>query len=314
MTNLVVKVYPKQTLEKMAKYYLPHSVSNPPTGALFQAKLKSVTITAYTKSAKVMFQGIDALNESAFWQGGVAPLAKSTSPSPVNDHPYSPPANIGELSHIGTDEAGSGDYFGPLTVAAAYVDQAWIPKLLEIGVRDSKLLSDKQIIEMAKYLKPSIPFSLLVLGNEKYNEMQAKGYTQGKLKAVLHEKAFQNLLKKLPEESVEAILIDQFCLPEVYFAHTKTPRNRKPPVYFVTKAESISIAVATASILARAAFLKHMALIGDNVNNLVPKGAGAKVDQFAADVIQSYGESTLKNITKWHFANTEKARKLVNKG
>ena len=144
-------------------------------------------ITAY-KSGKVLFQGSHAESEAAKWQEGakVAPAQKKAAT--VKTHRYSPPATIGTMSVVGSDEVGTGDYFGPITVVAAYVKNEHLTLLKEIGVQDSKNLKDPQIIEIAKLIKDIVPYSLLTCDNPKYNILQAKGMSQGKMKALLTTK------------------------------------------------------------------------------------------------------------------------------
>ncbi len=311
--NLFVNVYPKDVISRMKQHYQKYCVKPSPSGAAFQAKVRTVTITAYIKSGKVMFQGPDCEEEAALWHGGTAPVAKAPKNGAVMQHDFVPPVGIDSLETIGSDEAGTGDFFGPITVAAAFVKPDQVAQLKAFGVCDSKQLTDKQILLIADTLKQFIPFSLLTLDNPKYNIVQAKGMTQGKMKAMLHEKAIQNLIKKIAPVKAEALLIDQFCMPDVYFRHTKTTGMRETPIYFSTKAEGISIAVAAASIIARAAFVKHMDLLSETVGGNIPKGAGSRVDAFAADIIRTRGIEALTACTKSHFANTEKAKKLAEK-
>ncbi len=311
--NLFVNIYPKEVISKMKQHYQKYCAKTPPSGAVFQAKVRTVTITAYSKSGKVLFQGPDCVEEAALWHGGTTPIAKVSTSATVMKHNFVPPSGIDSLQTIGSDEAGTGDFFGPVTVAAAFVKPEQVAQLKAFGVCDSKQLTDKQILLIADTLKQFIPFSLLTLDNQKYNIVQAKGMTQGKMKAMLHEKAIQNLIKKIAPEKPEALLIDQFCLPDVYFRHTKTTGKRETPIYFSTKAESISIAVAAASIIARAAFVKHMDLMGEILGETIPKGASSKVDAFAAEIIRTQGLEGLKQYTKSHFANTQKAVKLASK-
>ena len=115
---------------------------------------------------------------------------------------------------------GTGSYFGPLTVVAAYVEKSQIPLLKELGVRDSKDLKDPQIIAIAKDLMTFLPFSLLNVMPEKYNQIQPT-MTQGKMKAVLHNQALGHVLAKISPQKPDAILIDQFELPSTYFKHIK---------------------------------------------------------------------------------------------
>lgn len=316
MANTVITVT-KETILKMKSYYLNSLLPKTPPGAVFSAKMNGMTITAYN-SGKVLFQGAVSDAEVQKWSSGSTSAAAPQKKSPikkrsVSDHIYRPPHTINELSIIGTDEAGTGDYFGPITVAAAYVSKEHIRELENMGIRDSKTIRDPQILVLGKKITAMIPYSLLVLKNEKYNSVQQKGMSQGKMKAMLHEQAIHHLLAKLEGTKPDGILIDQFCEPDIYFRHTATNGNREIPLYFSTKAESISTAVAAASVIARYAFLKHMDLLSEQAGMTIPKGASSKVDEAAAVFIAKKGESELNAFAKLHFANTEKARKLVKR-
>lgn len=310
MPQVVLKVT-SSTLDEMKRYYAKQQKPHPPANALFAVKTSSCTITAY-KSGKVLFQGQNPESESGKW--GKTPISsggkkKNTS----TNHSYHPNDQLFTRSHIGSDEAGTGDYFGPITVAAAYVTKEQIPILKAIGVKDSKNLSDAQITELAKdIVEMKIPYSLLRLPNKKYNQWQRKGWTQGKIKTILHHQALNSLLEKIQPEKPEGILIDQFSEPHVYQKHLASEKQTlQEHVYFMTKAESYSIAVATGSIIARSAFVKAMNQLEFDTGLPIPKGASAKVDQAAAAIIKAYGEEKLEELAKVHFANTLKAKKLV---
>src|SRR5699024_5800698 len=109
-----------------------------------------------------------------------------------------PPPSLYESAHIGSDEAGTGDYFGPITTCCTFVPKEKIPLLKELGVRDSKNIADTTIRKLARdIIACDIPYTLLILHNEKYNSLQTKGWSQGKMKTMLHHHAIQNLLEKL---------------------------------------------------------------------------------------------------------------------
>ncbi|MGP4075755.1 ribonuclease HIII [Halobacillus sp. K22] len=307
MPQVVLKL-PASTLEKMKKHYLSQ-LKNPPQNAIFAAKTNACTITAY-RSGKVLFQGRSPESESEQWGKPDSGSLKSNSSS-KQPHAFHPPQSLFTSSHIGSDEAGTGDYFGPITVAAAYVTKEQVPALKALGVKDSKHLSDRQIRDLAKSIvELKIPYSLLRLPNNKYNQWQRKGWSQGKMKTILHHQALDKLLEKISPEKPDGILIDQFSQPEVYQKHLRSEKlHLQPNVYFMTKAESHSIAVAAGSIIARSAFVKAMDQLEMDTGLSIPKGASAKVDQAAAQVIKHYGEDKLEEIAKVHFANTQKAKK-----
>ncbi|MET1120206.1 ribonuclease HIII [Priestia megaterium] len=304
MSHAVIKVSADQ-IAKMKLHYTSYLRPKLPQGSMFAAKTPGCSITAY-RSGKVLFQGKEAETEAAKW-GGSLDAAKKAPVSHL-------PSNFSSLSVIGSDEVGTGDYFGPMTVVAAYVQKEQLPLLKELGVRDSKELTDAKIIEIAKQLVSFIPYSLLVLHNEKYNAFQEKGMSQGKMKALLHNKALSNVLKKLDPEKPDAILIDQFVEKNTYYKHVvKEKEIIKENVFFSTKGESIHLSVAAASIIARYAFLKQMDLLTEKTGMVIPRGAGAQVDIAAAKIIKKHGVNALNSLAKIHFANTEKALKLAKK-
>jgi ribonuclease HIII len=307
LANTVIQANSALTM-KMKDHYKDTLVSKLPPGAVFSAKPAGCTVTAY-KSGKVLFQGANGEAEALKWGSAETPKAKSPSKGTTTL-----PENFADWSVIGSDEVGTGDFFGPITVVSAYVRRDQIPLMKELGVKDSKNLKDPQIISIAKDLIKTIPYSLLVLHNEKYNKLQSGGMTQGKMKAILHNQAINHLLDKMAPEEPEGILIDQFVEKNTYFKHINAQKKiQKERVYFSTKGESIHIAVAAASIIARYAFLKEMDKLSAKAGVDIPKGAGKQVDVAAAKIIKRKGIEELKSMTKWHFANSEKAIKLAGK-
>ncbi len=296
-------------LIKLKEYYSPYLVDSYPQGALFAIRVEGCTITAY-RSGKVLFQGKKSETEAEKWiQFDIAetkPIIKKTR--------YSPPERISTMSVIGSDEVGTGDYFGPITVAAVYVAKEKISTLQSLGVKDSKKLSDNQIIALAGKLIQTVPYSLLILKNEKYNELQQSGMSQGKMKAMLHNQAIDHVCKKIAPKEPEAILIDQFVEPSIYFRHNL---NKDIPfqdrTFFITKAESIHVSVAIASIISRYAFLKEIEKLSEMAGFPLPKGAGKIVDEACAKLIEIKGKEALSTFTKRHFANTKKALSIYEK-
>lgn len=306
MANIVLSISTNIQKEVMA-YYASHFIERKAPGVIFAAKLPDTAITMY-KSGKLMFQGGGAEREAARW----GTVEKTATPlSTIGAKGDVLPNNFATMSVLGSDETGTGDYFGPITVAAVYVPTSKIELMNELGVKDSKMLTDDYMRKIAPDLRAACVHSVLVLRNEKYNNLQAKGYSQGKMKAMMHNKALQNTLSKMAPEKPEFILIDQFAERGVYYNYLKNERELvKENVYFSTKAEQLHVAVATASILARAAFLKEMDRLSDITGLTLMKGASNKVDVQAARIWRNQGEEFLRSITKWHFANTDKARKM----
>ncbi|WP_067843359.1 ribonuclease HIII [Amphibacillus sediminis] len=313
MGQIVLNV-PDQIVKEMKQAYQSYLKPSPP-GAIFSAKVNAITITGY-KSGKVLFQGGNPEFEATKWEKHMVEPGDGTGTKNASKltHNYYPDQALLSQSIIGSDEAGTGDYFGPITVAAVYAEAKQIDLLKELGVRDSKNLTDQSIQQIAKQmLLLNLPYSLVVLHNPKYNQLQQQGWTQGKMKALLHHTAISHVLDKLGTTKPAGIVIDQFCQPEVYLRHLKSENKQLPEqTYFMTKAESHSIAVAAASILARARFVQEMARLSKQVGFELPKGASAKVDQVAARLIKQHGMVKLKEFAKLHFANTTKARNYLN--
>jgi ribonuclease HIII len=308
LSNQVIQTDQK-TIDKMSQYYQEYKIDKVPQGAIFSAKIPGCTITAY-KSGKVLFQGKNSEIESAKWGKQETKTPPKTKPSSSNGK-YAPPENIGELSIIGSDEVGTGDYFGPVIVAAVFVERERLQLLKNIGVKDSKSLSDKQICEIAPKIIETIPHSLLILHNEKYNKMQAKGMSQGKMKALMHNQAILNVMQKIAPLVPEGILIDQFAEPTTFFKYLEGEKVIEGNIFFSTKAEGLHLSVAAASIIARFAFVKEFDKLSKKAGMTLPKGAGEQVDHAAAKLLLKLGEASLKSFAKLHFANTEKAIRLA---
>lgn len=312
-----VLTLPKSVIDQMKKHYAANLEGNTPPGAAFRAKTGNAAITAYN-SGKVLFQGKSPDKEASLWSENAAPSVKSKSTkkaatSAKKQVSEAPPEGFLVSSHIGSDETGTGDYFGPITVACAFVTENNIKILETLGVQDSKNLTDDTIKKLAAdIINVGVPYALLVLHNEKYNRLQRKGWTQGKIKAMMHHHAIEKLLGKIEGAPSSGILIDQFCMPDVYRRHIASENGKLAEnTYFMTKAESHSIPVAAASIIARTSFVKEMDKLSKQVGFTIPKGASAKVDMAIARVIKKYGRERLDSIAKVHFANTRKAEKYL---
>ena len=309
MANIVFKLSDKDITTLMSR--ISFDTENLPQGMKARAKYQNTTVNIY-QSGKVMFQGnhAEAVSEELLPQLSQLNTNKTKKKNMANSF-LEQTLMYDQFNCIGSDEAGSGDYFGPLTVCAAFVTKEHVPILKTLGVDDSKKLTDTKIVELAEQLVTFIPHSLLTLHNEKYNIQQAKGWTQVKMKAVLHNEAIKNVLEKIDSSQLDYIVIDQFAKREVYshYALSDIPLPKKTK--FETKGESKSLAIAVASIISRYAFVTYMDQISKYINMTIPKGAGAKVDVIAAKIIKKYGISRLDTISKKHFKNREKAQKIL---
>lgn len=311
MANSVI-ILSDEKLTALKAYYASDVVKRDAPGVVFAAKTANASITAY-RSGKVLFQGGGAELEAAKWESGMDAVSSASSKKPLTKGTVLPD-RLATLSVIGSDETGTGDFFGPVTVCACYVRADQIPLVAELGVKDSKLLTDPYMRSIAPDLKSVLTYSVLTLQNEKYNTVQAKGWSQGKIKALLHNQAIRHVLRKLEEERPDYILIDQFAERGVYYNHLKNEREIvRENVVFSTKAEGLHVAVAAASIIARVAFLDEMDRLSELAGRTLPKGASKKVDETAAAILLAKGEPFLRSMTKWHFANAKKAAVIAAK-
>lgn len=308
MSNAVLKLTEKQ-IETVINTYKKEQVTRNAPGVRFAANMSDTSITVYN-SGKVLFQGAGASREASRFD---TTSQKTSVKKQVTKGDILPP-NLANLSVVGSDETGTGDFFGPVTVAACYVPADKIELVKELGVKDSKQITDDLMRRIAPSLKAALIHSVLTVPNPKYNEIQQQGNSQGKIKALLHNQALKHVLRKMEDIKPEYILIDQFAERGVYYNYLKNePEVIRENVVLSTKAEGLHLSVAAASVLARVAFLEEMDRLSASVGMVLPKGAGPKVDEIAAKIILKHGEDTLKTMTKWHFANLEKARKLVEK-
>lgn len=307
MSNVVLKL-PEESLLQIITHYANKKVAAKAQYIRFTAKLPDTVVTIYN-SGKVMFQGAGAEREAGKW--GEVDKAVTTVSGTKGD---TLPENFAKLSVLGSDETGTGDFFGPITVAACFVSADKVALAHELGVKDSKLLNDDWMRKVAPDLREAFAHSVLTLKNEKYNKVQAQGWSQGKIKALLHNQALKHVLSKIDPIRPDAVLIDQFAERDIYYNYIKSEQEIvRDKVLFSTKAEGLHVSVACASIIARVAFLEEMDRMSREAGVTLPKGAGKIVDEVAAKILLKHGEDYLEGLTKVHFANMGKARGLADK-
>lgn len=291
MSSNTVITFNNDIIDKMLDFYGEFLVS-PPRHAVFQAKKENCVVTAYN-SGKVMFQGKNIKNEIELWT-----KYQVTESDDI----------IIQEDIIGSDEVGTGDFFGPVVVCAVYVRPNTYEKLYRLGITDSKTISDNRIPKLVKEINNLVDYNIIMLDNIKFNALTKKGYNMNKIKAILHNQAIATLIEKI-DKHPEKIVIDQFCTKEKFHDYLSNYYICTPDLTFETKAESKYMAVAAASILARYTFLKAMAKLNKKYNNLILKGAGKKVNENASLIVKKYGISTLNNIAKINFKNYKDLQK-----
>lgn len=200
------------------------------------------------------------------------------------------------LKRIGVDESGKGDFFGPLVIAGVMVDENNIAILREANIRDCKKVDDKQISKMAAIIKNNCTFSVITINPSKYNELYAKLGNLNLLLAWGHARAIENILEK---KDCTYALSDKFG-DEKLIKNALMNKGRKIQLEQRCKAES-DLAVASASILARAQFLKTMSELSEHYHITLPKGASSQVIETAKKISSKYSKEELVNIAKIHF-------------
>lgn len=291
------------TKEKMIDHYKYLKREKTPPYAIFQANDADTVITLY-ESGKVVFQGISADIDANFWKetevilNGKSPVEKEKKENNDKTDYYF-------ISSIGSDEVGTGDYFGPIVVCASYVNKKDINFLEELGVRDSKKLTDEKILKIAPNIIKKIPYCAYILKNTEYNKLQNEGYNMNKIKAILHNKVLLSLMKK-DNYSYDMVVVDQFTPPRNYYAYLKNQENVFRKITFTTKAEDKCLSVACSSIISRYLFLKEIEQLENELGSFIPKGAGSLVDEFGKNIVNKYGVDKLNRIAKLNFKNTKK--------
>ena len=298
----------EKTKQEMIEHFKDLRRDKTPQYAIFQADEEDTVVTLY-ESGKVVFQGVSADIDANFWKEtekiltGKMPEDNTKKKEKEEDIDTTDYYNI---SSIGSDEVGTGDYFGPIVVTASYVSKDKISYLEELGVRDSKKVTDDKIMKIAPELIKNIPHQTIILTNEEYNKWQEKGYNMNKIKTILHNRVILSLLKQ-DNFMIDMVVIDQFTSPRSYYGYLKDMNeNVYRKITFTTKAEDKCLSVGCSSIISRYIFLNEMDKLSKSINKVLPLGASTVVDEAGKDIINKHGKDILNKIAKTNFKNTEK--------
>ena len=298
--NVVIRVS-EETKNKMIKYYEGKKRDKEIPYVVFQAEDEDTVITMYT-SGKVMFQGVSADVDATMWKE--IDGQKSTEEKKVDNNKYH------NCSSIGSDEVGTGDYFGPIVVTASFVKKEDVTFLEELGIRDSKKISDETILKIAPQIAKRIKYKSIILNNSEYNEKYHKDNNMNKIKAILHNKVLYQLVQETTEP-YDYIIVDEFAREARYYEYVKDSTQIQRGITFMTKAEDKNLAVACSSIISRYLFLKEFDKLSDSLHIPLPKGAGPQVDTIGQEIIEKYGKDKLNEVAKLNFINTERILKTV---
>ena len=301
----------ENTMNKMNEYFEDKKRIKTPPYAVFQADEADTVVTLY-QSGKAVFQGISADIDANLW----SQMEKNLNPNKKVDMKVASNekketkknCKVYYANTIGSDEVGTGDYFGPIVVTASYVTKENIPFLESLGVKDSKKLTDEQILKITPQIIKKIPYYTMTLSNKEYNQKHSK-YNMNAMKAILHNKVLIEMTKQYKQ--YDYIVVDQFAEKYVYYNYLKQVPNVQRNITFITKAEDQCLSVACSAIISRYIFIKEIDKLSKKYNYTLPKGAGSIVDEVGAKLVKEYGIDVLNEIAKTNFKNTEKIKELA---
>lgn len=276
---------------KLKEFFIADGAEfSPVQYAFWRAKTSRYNATFYN-SGKLLIQGADVSDvaksiENTLGMCTIASLSTASKELGL-DIP---------VCHIGSDESGKGDFFGPLVIAAVLVDDKNIEILQKAGIKDCKKVDDKFINKMSAVIKNNCTFSVITINPAKYNELYAKLNNLNLLLAWGHARAIENILEK---QDCGFALSDKFG-DDKLIKNALLKKGKNIQLEQRHRAES-DIAVAAASIIAREQFLKGMSELSVKYGCDIPKGASDKVLQTAKQIAQKYSKDELKNAVKTHF-------------
>lgn len=206
--------------------------------------------------------------------------------------------------HLGVDESGKGDFLGPLVIAAAYTDESIVPLFQKMNVRDSKqITSDRKAEELAGEIIEVLKgrYAVVTIGPRAYNRLYAKMRSVNRMLAWGHARAIEDVLAKVPD--CPRAVSDQFG-PTQQIERALLQRGRGIKLEQRPRAES-DPAVAAASIIARAGFLRALRDLRERYGIDIPKGASPQVRAAARALIEKNGPGVLLDAAKCHFKTTD---------
>ncbi len=300
-----------ETKKLMNDFYRDMKRDKTPPYAIFQADTGDTIVTLY-ESGKAMFQGVSADIEAGMWESigkDKENIDYFIDREDVKEKKEETTIPI-DISSVGSDEVGTGDYYGPIVVTASYVNKEDIPFLTELGVKDSKKLSDEQILKIVPKIIKRIKYKTIMLSNKEYNEKYGKDMNMNKIKAVLHNKVLTEMVK---DNVYDYIVVDQFEPESSYYRHLSEVPSPLKGITFITKAEDKCLSVACSSLISRYIFVKEIDKLGDKYGIFLPKGANYYVEDVGIKLVEKYGVNVLKEVAKLNFSNTDRILKEVRK-
>jgi len=295
--NIFSEKVPTNKQEAIKDFILQNfeAIIGPKDYAFWHIKNQDFSATFYN-SSKFVVQGkninllLDKLSEKFSEIKNIEPTEKEKKTEgdfPITAHP---------LPYIGTDESGKGDFFGPLCVAGVLIEEKNLQMFIDLGIKDSKTLKDSDMIRMAQQIQKHSTYSVISMSNAKYNELYANFKNLNKLLAWGHARVIENILEKVP---CKYALSDKFG-DESLIKNALLKNGRTIQLDQRVRAES-DIAVAAASVLARATFVQKMKTMENFYGLKFPKGCNNIVKTHAKEFINKYGRERLIEVCKAHF-------------
>ena len=258
------------------------SIFSYPKYTLFQTRIDGVSITLYT-SLKLVIQGKNIEECSfitSFLDSKVTTVKRNLVPYP----------------HIGSDESGKGDFFGPLVVTACYTTLEQKKQLEALGVKDSKKLNDCEIHELSQMISSLCKTATTILLPEQYNHLYKSQFRN--LNTMLgfgHGNVLRDVIK---QSECKTLVVDKFANEKVMQAELKDISDLI--LHQFTSGES-DLAVAAASIVARSQFVKSLESLERKYDIRLPKGASKNVKTAAGSILRKGGIELLQQVSKTHF-------------
>ena len=219
--------------------------------------------------------------------------------------------NYYPLSHIGCDETGSGDFFGPLCVVACYIDERDYDWLMSLNIRDPKLMTPQEVIDIAREIKDRLVYSLLILDNSHYNQMAAAGHNLANIKAKLYNQAVTNVMQKVAMK-IDKKVVNQFVSPKTYYNYLKNEVIVVKDLSFEQKGEEQYLAIMCSSILSKYAFYQYFNNMSRSLKMKLPRGnTSSVVDHVAVSIAKKYGKKMLLKVTKTNMTNYKRIKDVI---
>ncbi len=291
----------EQTKQKMIDYYFNKKRDKTPPYAIFQADEEDTVVTLY-ESGKVVFQGTSADIDASMWQTNSEHFTEDIQKDDDD-------ITTNFINTIGSDEVGTGDFFGPIVVTACFVDKKNIMFLENLRIQDSKKYNDQMILELVPKFIDKVTYESIVLNNKDYNSNYSNNLNMNRIKAILHNKVLYKLTQR--EKDYDLIVVDQFTPKDKFYEYLKDNTNIVRNITFFTKAEDKVLSVACASMISRYLFVKEFIKLSKELGKTIPKGAGPIVDLFGKEIVEKYGIEKLNDIAKMNFKNVEKIKALL---